>query len=106
MNAILKPESEGRRFAPVNQVVSFSAGASYKGVKGYALHGVSGSVLGIIETLGPDKRLEELLSQYTAPPVYFTARELMRDLLNVEDYRSTVYDNIVRVHYAEDFANV
>lgn len=74
-------------------------------LRGYALTGPDG-VLGFIETTKPHPRIEELLKQYTAPPVYFTARELMRDLLNVEDYRSDIYDAIVRVYYPEDFANV
>lgn len=78
----------------------------YKGVlNGYALTGPNG-MLGFIETIRPLPRLEELLTRYTLPPVYLTARELMRDLLTVEDYRSEVYDVIVRIHYTEDFANV
>lgn len=77
-----------------------------KGVKrkGYVLTGRAG-VLGFIETLGPHARIEELLAQY-AVRADMTARELMRDLLNAEDYRSDIYDFIVRVYYAEELTNV
>lgn len=72
-------------------------------VKGYALlHG--SRLLGFIETTQPHPRIEELLEQYTDPRGLFTARTLMRELLNAEDYRSPIYDVIVRVYYAEDFA--
>lgn len=84
------------------------ATAIVKGVKrkGYVLTG-PGGVLGFIETLGPDARLAELLTTYTTSQDNpLTARQLMRDLLNVEDYRSTIYDNIVRVYYAEELTNV
>lgn len=77
-----------------------------KGVrrKGYTVTGDDG-VLGFIETTGPVPRVEELLAQYAAAGT-FTARGLMRDLLNAEDYRSEIYDAIVRVYYPEDFTNV
>lgn len=72
-------------------------------VKGYAL--LNGSrLLGFIETTQPHPRIEELLEQYTDPRGLFTARTLMRELLNAEDYRSPIYDVIVRVYYSEDFA--
>lgn len=73
-------------------------------VKGYALKR-GAKTLGFIETTQPMKRIEELLEQYTAPHNRRrTARELMRGLLNSEDYRSNIYDVIVRVYYSEDFA--
>lgn len=73
-------------------------------VKGYAL--MNGAQrLGFIETTGPLQRIEELLTDYTDPSSAFrTPRELMRELLNAEDYRSNIYDVIVRVYYSEDFA--
>jgi hypothetical protein len=74
-----------------------------KPVKGYALMSDT-RVLAFIETTQPHERLEELLEQYASGETPLFARELMRDLLNVEDYRSTVYDVIVRVYYSEDFA--
>lgn len=103
MNAIVKPKVNPEH------VTGFFAGSlklkDGREANGYLLMPPSRyRALAVIETLGPDKRLEERLVQYTAPPVYLTARELMRDLLNAEDYRSTIYDNIVRVHYEEDFA--
>jgi hypothetical protein len=73
-------------------------------VKGYALMN-GATVLGFIETTKPLARVEELLTGYTDPAGRFrTPRELMRELLNAEDYRSPIYDVIVRVYYAEDFA--
>lgn len=73
-------------------------------LSGYVLTGDNG-VLGFINTLGPHPRIEELLADYAVRGT-FTARGLMRDLLNAEDYRSTIYDAMVRVYYPEDFANV
>jgi hypothetical protein len=80
--------------------------------KGYALTSPTG-VVGFIETLGPHPRIEQLLNEYTDVPLdfpgavdFFEPRELMRDLLNAEDYRSDIYDAIVRVYYAEELANV
>lgn len=103
---------ETRRFlslAPVGELVSWwkTSERKVKGrtqpVKGYALmHG--SQMLGFIETTMPLPRIEELLEQYTSPHSFHTARELMRELLNAEDYRSNIYDVIVRVYYTEDFA--
>jgi hypothetical protein len=103
MNAQVKLYSSG--FVTGWNVATVRVTGRKGGLKGYALTGSDG-VLGFIETMGPHPRIEELLTQYAAPPVYFTARELMRDLLNSEDYRSDIYDAIVRVYYPEDFANV
>lgn len=82
------------------------ASITVRGVKrkGYVLTGQRG-VLGFIETLGPHQRIEELLTVYTQPGgIGSTARQLMRDLLNAEDYRSDIYDFIVRVYYAEELS--
>lgn len=106
MNAIAKNSYVEQ--AKLAQVTSFERAKQRlengQSISGYALMSPT-EVLAVIETVGPDARLEELLTHYVAPPVYLTARELMRDLLNAEDYRSRMYDNIVRVHYSEDFAD-
>lgn len=76
-----------------------------RGRRGYVVTNNAGDPLAFIETLWPHPRIEELLAQYAVAGT-FTARGLMRDLLNAEDYRSDIYDAIVRVYYPEDFANV
>lgn len=106
MNAQIEAYASGLKVI-TGQVTGFEVATQrVKGkplaVKGYALNSDT-KRLGFIETTQPLPRIEELLTQYTAPGVYFTARELMRDLLNVEDYRSPIYDAIVRVYYPEDF---
>jgi hypothetical protein len=73
---------------------------------GYALENMQGDRLGFIETTMPHARIDELLMQYCEPPVFFTARQLMRDLLNKEHHLSDIYNCIVRVYYVEDFENV
>lgn len=70
-------------------------------LRGYALMN-DYAVLGFIETLYPLPRLQELLDERRLRGM--TARELMRDILNAEDYQSHIYDAIVRVYYPEDFA--
>lgn len=100
MNAQLRVITDKvRGFQPATQRVKGRDGI----VKGYALMSDT-KVLAFIETTQPHERLEELLDQYTSGEVPLFARELMRDLLNVEDYRSAIYDVIVRVYYAEEFA--
>lgn len=59
-------------------------------------------VLALIETLKPDARIVGHLKRLTAAK-RLKAREVMRQLLGAEDYMSTMYDNIVRVHYAEEW---
>lgn len=47
-------------------------------------------------------RIESLLRQYTSAGTY-TACELMRALLNAEDFNSPIYDRIFRVYYVGEF---
>jgi hypothetical protein len=71
-----------------------------KPMRGYLITGDAG-VLGFIETSRQMIRIEELLNRYTKG-CDMTAQEVMRTLLNSEDYRSEIYDVILRVHYTED----
>lgn len=113
MNALMKDTKECPyyhgydviKMPPTVSGVSTVRGKELKNgrkVNGYLLNGDGGEQLALIETTRPHPRIEELLMHYAATSVY-QARALMRDLLNTEDYRSDIYDVIVRVHYAEDF---
>lgn len=101
MNTQMKAED----YAVYETVIGFSKAKGFRikgrDVNGYTLtDGVT--VMAVIETLYPMPRIEDLLTHYSAAGV-FNARELMRTLLNSEDYRSPIYDAIVRIHYREDF---
>lgn len=107
MNAQIRTYSD----ALADKVTGFSVGTSMrikdrvKPVRGYALSSQT-RTLALIETTESMPRIEELLSFYSLHGRPRTARELMRSLLNHEDYRSRIYDVIVRVHYEEDFYRV
>jgi hypothetical protein len=109
MNAQVKDIALPVSAAWMKQVRAYTRGTQRIGgrnVGGYMLSNERGGQLAFIETLRPMPRIEELLDGYVEPPAYFTARQLMRTLLNAEDYRSEIYDVIVRVHYVEDFEAV
>lgn len=78
-------------------------------VTGYAL--LSGRVprqtaVALIEVTEADARIGVYLERAVQVSGTLTARQIVRNLLNMFDYRSTVYDKIVRVHYREEFAAV
>jgi hypothetical protein len=74
-------------------------------VRGYLLYSPGNRAVAFIQTLAgqrPDPRigahLARIMRSRTLP-----ARMIVRALLGAEDYMSTMYDNIVRVHYAGEF---
>ena len=102
MNAQVKPHADNGRTVSWWKAGECRVKGRKHPVKGYALMSGGKGLLGFIETTGPNPRVEELLHQYTEPGSLRTARQLMRELLNAEDYRSPIYDAIVRVYYTED----
>lgn len=99
---------EPAKYPNVARVVPVADYTKIRGrpVRGYVLERpvagrASHAPLAFIETLAPSPRLVQLIEQCI--PFGVTARECIRTVLNAEDYRSGLYDNIVRVYYPEDW---
>lgn len=82
-------------------VLSEIAALHGRKIRGYVLIGKGGRTLAVIETLKPDARIVSHLTRLVERPM--VARAVMRSLLGAEDYTSDLYDNIVRVHYADEW---
>lgn len=80
-------------WAPVNLVLNGRKTLGYRLSNGK--HDVA-----FIETLKHDDRIGAHLTRYVNG--VNAARTIVRALLNAEDYTSTIYDQIVRVHYAAE----
>lgn len=78
-----------------------------KPTMGYILKSFLGLPIALIEVLAEDSRIPEAINARLTIAGNrgraLSARELVRALLRAADCHSTMYDNIVRVHYAEDF---